>query len=188
MRPWLAAFGILLLADAARAADDTTRFWFEALNLLLLLGVLLWFARRHFVNAYLAARREQIQQSIASSEQLLAEAEARLAEWQARADGLEAEVEEIKQSTRRAAEKQREAILHEAALGAERSRAETEAVTQREWFRAREALRREIADEVITRAGELLREQTSRADRARLADEFIARLEAGETGAAETRV
>ena len=169
----------LLPAVSVAAAEEGSRFqvWFEAGNLLLLLAVVFFVARRP-VLAYLRARREKIQVRIAEAEQLLSAAEARLGEWQARADALAAETEEIKRSTRRAAERQRETILAEAQAVAERIRAQAEAGARREWFRARENLRRETAQHAIEVAARVLREQVSGDDRARLVDEFIERLAA----------
>ena len=49
--------------------------------------------------------------------------------------------------------------------------------------RARDLLRAEASELAIELAGERLRQQVSDADRDRLVDEFVARIEAGDAGA-----
>lgn len=183
LRPPL-ALAVLAAAvpSAARAAEEGggTVFW-EVFNLLLLVGVLIW-ATRKPVLAFLAQRRDRIQEDIASSERLLREAESRLNEWSGRAERLEADVGEIRQLTRERADRERERILEEAERVAQRIRRDAEAAVERELARARQTLREEAADLAVELAERLLRENVTDADRARLVEEFVTRIESPGTG------
>jgi F-type H+-transporting ATPase subunit b len=169
---------LLLLPQAALAAGDG-HFWWEVGNLVFLLGVLFYFARKP-VLAYLSERRGGIQKDLESSEELLASSEARLAEWEAKAAGLDAEFESIKETTRKAAQAQKETILADARASAERIRESAAAVVERELLTAREELRVEVADMAVAMAASILREQVSDPDQSRLVDEFITRIEQGD--------
>jgi F-type H+-transporting ATPase subunit b len=170
---------LLALAGPAAAAEGGGHggglFW-QILNVALLVAVLLYFARKP-VLAYLAGRRDEITKNLESSSQLLAESERRLAEWSRKAADLEREAESIREATRRSAEAERDRILADARVTAERIRQSAGAVAERELRLARLALRREAADLAVELAAEILREQVNDRDRARLLDEFIGRVE-----------
>jgi F-type H+-transporting ATPase subunit b len=162
--------------------DHTKELIFEWVNLLILGGVLVYFARKP-IQQYLGDRRDTIAKNIASSEQLLRDAEAKLAEWNAKAARLDADVVEIIESTRKGAETEKAAILADAEATAARIRQSASGVVERELRAARESLRKEAAELAVTIASSILREQTNDADRNRLVDEFIAKIESGPGGA-----
>jgi F-type H+-transporting ATPase subunit b len=162
--------------DAAAAAEHRKEFIYEWVNVVILLAVLGYFARKP-VSEYLASRRDTIAKNIASAEQLLRDAERKLGEWNERATRLDTDVATILESTRKSAEAERATILADAEATASRIRQGAAGVVERELRTARVTLRREAAELAVTLAGSLLREHTSEADRNRLVDEFIAKLE-----------
>jgi F-type H+-transporting ATPase subunit b len=178
----LLAFALLFGAAPAFAASEGGHggglFW-QVVNVVLLLAVLVYFARKP-VLAYLANRRDTIAKNLESSAELLAESERRLAEWSRKAAQLDQEVASIREATRRAAEAERDRMLADARVSADRIRQSASAVADRELRLAREALRREAADLAVELAARILREQVNDADRTRLVDEFIGRIEQGE--------
>jgi len=179
VRQALALAALLVVAAPAWAATEEGHagglFW-QVLNVVLLLAVLVWFARKP-VLSYLAERRDTIAKNLDSSAQLLAEAERRLAEWTEKGANLDREVDEIRAATRRAAEAEGNRIIADAHATAERIRGSASAVIQRELQQAREALRREAADLAVELAAKTLEEQVNDADRTRLLDEFIGHVE-----------
>ena len=152
-------------------------FW-QVANTLLLLAVLIYFARKP-VLTYLAGRRDTIAKNLDGAAQLLAEASLRLAEWNQKAASLDQEVATIRDATRRAAEAERDRILADARVTADRIRQSASAVAERELQQARESLRGEAADLAVELAAKILREQVNDSDRTRLVDEFIERIEPG---------
>jgi F-type H+-transporting ATPase subunit b len=162
--------------DPEAAAEHAKEVRYEWINLAILIGVLVYFARKP-VGEYLAARRAAIAKNIASAEQLLKDSEARLAEWDAKVARLDADVAEILESTRKSAEAEKAAIIAAAEATAARIRQGAAGVVERELRSARVTLRKEAAELAVTLAGSLLQEHTSEADRSRLVDEFIAKIE-----------
>jgi len=176
----LLPFALLLVVAGPAFAESEgghggSLFW-QVANVLLLLAVLIYFARKP-VLGYLAGRRDTIAKNLESSAQLLAESERRLGEWNRKAASLDQEAQSIRESTLRAAEAERDRILADARLTADRIRQSASAVAERELHLAQESLRREAADLAIELAAKILREQVNEADRTRLLDEFIGRIE-----------
>ena len=177
----LTALLLLAVASPAAASEEgggLMDFVWEAGNLLLLVGVLVYLGRKPVLN-YLSERRQRIQDNLASSEQLLKEAEDRLAEWTQRAGKLDVEIEELHQMARERAEQEKAQILEDARASAERIKRDAASGVDREIERAKQALREEAADLSVELAGKLLQEQVTDGDRDRLVDEFVSDIEAG---------
>jgi F-type H+-transporting ATPase subunit b len=181
VRRSLATTLFVLIATPAFAAGDGDGggglFW-QVLNVALLVGVIIYFARKP-VLSYLAERRDGIANDLDSSAKLLAEAESKLSEWSAKVENIDREAAEIRDATRHAAEAERDRIVADAEVTAERIRRSASAVIDRDLQQARAALRREAADLAVELAGKLLEEQVNDADRERLLDEFIGRVGQG---------
>ena len=173
---------VVLAPSAALAAGGGEHggggwsFFWQALNLALLVGVLVWFGRTP-VRQFFTDRRHRVRQDLESSARLLAEAEAKLGEWQGRLAGLDAEIGKARETSRRLAEAERERILAEARASAERIRRDATTAVDQEVRRARRALRAEASDLALELAERILREELSAADRERLVTEFVERIE-----------
>jgi F-type H+-transporting ATPase subunit b len=179
-RAWVAAAALLLVALPAGAESEshgaTRDLLFSALNLALLLGVLVYFARKP-ISDFFEDRRRRIQAELEAAKNQGAEAEARYAKWQRRLIDLESELAGIRETSRQRAAAEREHILADAAAGAERIRREALETVDQELRRARAQLRQEAADLAVELASEALRRQVSSADQDRLLDEFVAAIE-----------
>jgi F-type H+-transporting ATPase subunit b len=173
--------GILAVASPALAAGggsgpSASELIWQAVNLVLLLGVLFAVARKP-ITAYFAERREQIQNDIKSADKLLAESKKQFSEWQGKLVELEAEVQTIRDETRQRALDERDQIVAAAHDSAERIRADAVAAVDQELRRAQVQLREEAADLAIDLAASMITEQVDDRDRDRLLDEFITRVE-----------
>jgi F-type H+-transporting ATPase subunit b len=181
VRTLLAALAVASLAAPAFAESEGGHgggvFW-QVANTLLLVAVLIYFARKP-VLGFLAGRRETISKNLESAASVLAESERRLAEWNQKAANLDQEANTIRDAIRRAAEAERDRILADARVSADRMRQSASALAERELNQAREKLRREAADLAVELAAKILREQVNDGDRARLVEEFIGRVERG---------
>jgi len=185
LKPVVSACALLVLSDAAHAAggEDVsamTLVW-QAVNLLLLLGVLVYLTRKP-IQDFFRGRHEQVKTELSAAAGVLSDAEARLAEWQARADRLESEVEDIKRAARERAEAESRRILADAEASAERIRRDAGAAVEQEVARAREELRAEAADLATRLAADLLRQHVSDNDQRKLVDEFVSRVETSADG------
>jgi F-type H+-transporting ATPase subunit b len=171
---------VLITPQIAQASDQAAEsgigdlFW-PAANLLLLLGVIIYFARKP-VQAFFAARRNEIKTDLEGAASQLSDAEITYAKWQRRLADLEGELEEIRASARQRAEAERERILSDARSSAERIRRDGVAAVELELRRAREELREEATRAAIEIAAERLEGEITNTDRDRLVDEFIDRV------------
>ena len=152
---------------------------YPTINLLLLLAVLVYFGRKP-IQQFFGDRRGEILDSIESAAKLHKQAETRYAEWQRKLANLEADLEDIRRSTRERAQAEGERILSDARANAERIRNDARTAVDQEVRRARLALREEAADLAVELAAERLRTQVGDSDRARLLDEFIERIESND--------
>ena len=173
---------VVAVATPAYAAtpggDVLADLIYPGINLAMLLGVLVYFGRKP-IQAFFRDRRAQIRADLETAAQLRAEAEERCADLQRRLMNLDGEIENIRQLARERAESERARILTDAEATAQRIRVDARAAIDQELRRAREQLREDASDLAIELAGERLREQITDADRNRLLDEFIDRIESG---------
>ena len=176
---WLSAIALVALASTpalAAGGDEGPGVVLPAINLLILLAVLVYFARKP-IQAYFAERRDEISGDIESAAELKKDAEERFAKWQRKLAHLEAELDEIRTQARERAESEREHILADARASAERIRRDATTAIEQEVRRAQEGLRGEASELAVELAAGLLRDQVGDADRERLLDEFIGRIE-----------
>lgn len=177
------AFALAFAAPALAAGDADpvmTTVW-QAVNLAILIGVIIW-AGRGPVMSFFGERRGQIQNDLDEAARLLSEAETRNSELQRRIVDLGSEIEEIRETTRSRAEEESERILAEARKAAERIHADATAAVDQELRRAQIELKQEAANLALTAAADILREKIVEGDRERLMDEFITRVEPNPNG------
>jgi F-type H+-transporting ATPase subunit b len=148
----------------------------HALNLLILIAAIVYFGRKP-IQEFFATRRREIEANLERSAGLLREAEHKLGEWNRRMAQVDGEATEIHRLARERAESERRAILAEAEAAAERIRRDATAAVEQETRRARERLRHEASSLAVDLAADLVRRQIQDGDRARLADEFIGKVE-----------
>jgi F-type H+-transporting ATPase subunit b len=162
----------------AGGASHATDLLWQALNLVILIAVLLLFARKP-IQAFFSARRKQIATDLESAAALLAQAETRYSEWQHKLIDLNADMARIRAEGRARAEDDRAAIIADAQAAAERIHKNAVATVEQELRRAQSQLRVEAALLATELAEGILREKIEAADRDRLIDEFITRVEPG---------
>ena len=160
--------------------DPIVEAAWQGFNLLIVLGVLVYFGRGP-VGEFFATRRSDIQKDLSEAADLLSQAEQRNADLQRRLADLSSEVEGIHESTTRRAEEESERILADARATAERIRNDAQTAVDQELRRANSELRDEAATIALELAAQKLSDNVSDADRERLMDEFITRVEPSTT-------
>lgn len=188
---YLVTPALLTLAGTALASGGgeeggSSSLLFSVLNFVLILGVIFYFARKP-VAEYLEQRRQGIQRSLEDSAKLLSDAEAKLQDWNDRAGRLDAELSEIRATSRRIAEEEREEILAHARANAERIQNDARVAVDQELLRARRVLAEEAGELAIDLAAKLLADQVTDDDQQRLFDEFLSSVEAGANGSGSRR-
>ena len=180
--PAALALYIVLLATAATAAgggddhDPIMEAVWQGVNLLLIVGVIVYFARRP-VSSFFATRRADIKNELDEAAELLGLAEKRNAELQRRLVDLSSKVDEIRKGATQRAHEESERIVAEAHAAADRIRRDAQAAVDQELRRAQTELRQEAASLALELAAGKLEEHVGDADRDRLMDEFITRVE-----------
>ena len=159
-------------ALAAGGENSLADFIYQAINLLIILAVLFYFARKPALE-YFATRRADVQRDLQTAGDLLSDAEARYSEIQQKLAELQSETEEIRENSRRRADEECERLLAEARRQAERVQSDAQVAAEQEFARARRALRAEAANLAAEIADRLVKEKMGAADQERLLDEFI---------------
>ena len=147
---------------------------FATLNFAILIGVLVRYTRKP-IRDFMYQRSRAIRAQIETAQQELAVAKAEVAELTARIQRMSQESAELLAASTEQAEAEGTRLCARAEETAERIRQEAQRVASVEVERARRVLREEAVTLATAMAAELLREQLSAADDARLVDEFIER-------------
>lgn len=190
IRGALLCLSIVLCAAPTLASEgESGGLFFPIVNFVLLIAVIVYFAGKP-IRDFFNGRRAAIQDDLHAAAEFRREAEERYAKWQRKLVDLEAELEQIRATSRERAEAEREKIVADANAAAERIRSDATAAVAQELLRAREVLSEEAANLAVELARDLLREHVTDADRDRLVAEFIERIErtsdAGAPGGAGT--
>ncbi len=177
---------LVLFAATARAAgggddhDPLKEAMWQGFNLLLIVGIIAYFARKP-IQAFFESRRTEIKTELTTASELLDKAEQRNAELQRRLVDLSSEVEEIREGASQRAEEEAERILADARATADRIRNDAKSAVDQELWRAQAELRDEAADLALELAARKLTDNVAESDRDRLMDEFITRVEPGDS-------
>lgn len=176
----LAASGVHAASEAHEAAGGAhaPSLWLlgvQVLNAAILLFILVRFAGPA-LRDYFQSRSQQIRESIEGAQAQLREAEAEIAELRGRLEAFEGESGLLVEAAAEAAEGDRARMLERASATAQRLREDAERVADAEIVRARQALRAEAARLATELAGQLLREEATREDDARMVGEFVDKL------------
>jgi F-type H+-transporting ATPase subunit b len=146
--------------------------------ILLVLG---YMAVTRSINPSLQARRASVESEIAEAKRLHDEAVTMHAEMTAKLGSLDAEITTLKAQFASAGEAERDRIVAEARARAERMRADAAATIEQEMKNLREDLRREAIIAATAAAEATVRSSIGADDQTRLADEYLAGLEAAGT-------
>ncbi|MBM4335509.1 MAG: ATP synthase F0 subunit B [Deltaproteobacteria bacterium] len=182
MSIWCAALAAVPALAAASSAEhgeaglDWSYFFFHALGLAILLGVIAYFSREP-LKAFMLDRSDGIRRQIQDAEAALAAARVETAELNARLARASAEHEEFLRLAGEQAESERALAMERATLAAERIRQEARRAADQEIARARRELQAEAAQLATSLAAEILREGMTPDDDRRLVGEFVQQIE-----------
>lgn len=146
------------------------------LNFVVLMLVL-YFAARKPLGAYLQARSDKVKEGLTEAKKLLEEANERLGEYSARLERLDEEMTKLRAEFVAAGEAERDRMVADAGAKAERIRRDAELRLQQEFSQLREELRVETIEKAVAAATTALATQVTERDRTRLVDEYLAHIE-----------
>ncbi|MGH9368808.1 MAG: hypothetical protein ACRD3M_14175 [Thermoanaerobaculia bacterium] len=162
---------------AGRVLGIPAWIW-QLANLVLFIGVLLYFVARPLTEAF-RRRQLEVEERLREARERRAEAarfEAQIGERMAR---LEREVAQIRAQGAAEGEAEKRALFERAEREAERVRLESQAEIERRVAFAREDLKRAAADLIAAGAREHVSREITEEDRRRLLEESVSRMEAG---------
>jgi F-type H+-transporting ATPase subunit b len=149
---------------------------YRAINFAILLGTIVFLARKPLSSA-LKSRAEGIREELAELEAKREEAKREYALMEKRLKEAEAEREQILAEFRRQGEREYEKIVDNAKAMAERIRAQARFTIEQETAQAKAELRREVAELSAKVAEDLLRENITAEDQARLVGDYLAKVQ-----------
>lgn len=183
MRATIKLLGVLtasaLLSSPALASGEGGGFAtvaFHAINLAILLGIIVHFARKPISRA-LAARADGVSKEIDEAARLHREAKALLDEYEGKMKSLDAEAAEMLAHYRTEGEAEKARLIAEGASESERIQREATRTVDNEIARARKRIEAEIVNAAIVAAEKTIREKLTPADQRRLTGDYLNALE-----------
>ncbi len=163
----------LLITNASEGEQVFNwRYVFEhAVNLVLLLGVLVYFLKDSVRN-YLVARKGSISSEIDHAQKTITEAKEKYEEYAEKLKGIETEINNIKDSIVKQGEAEREEILRHANLASENIKKEAQDTIQFEADRARREVQSEVVAIALTIAEKVIKENLNESDKQRIIEDF----------------
>lgn len=169
----------LIMANASEGGGFNWRFIFEhTVNLLILLGVLFYFAKTP-VKSFLSQRRSAISGEIDEAQKTIAEAKEKYEEYALKLNAIEAEITSLKDSIRKQGENEREDILTQARTTSEILAREAKETIELETERARQEIQSEVVTLAVSIAKNIIKQNLGEADRERLVEQFTKNIEEG---------
>lgn len=142
------------------------------LNYGLLFYLLYRFSRRPLTEA-LSKRKSSLMHGIAEANRMRVEAQAQLEDGQRKLDGIDQQIEHVREESKSAGEAERSRVLREAEEKRARLARDAQVLVEQEFKAARERLHREIVSNAVRSAEEVLRTRVTAVDHERLQSEYL---------------
>ena len=175
----MTGYGIisLMLAGASEHGAFNWRFVMEhTVNLLILLGVLVYFLKTPVKN-FLIERRGTIGHEIDVAQRTIGEAKSKFEEYSKKLAAIESEIGSLKDTLRKQGESERIELLKQAEAASEILRKEAKESIELQTERAKHEIQTEVANLALGNAETLIRQNLGEADKERFVQEFTKNLE-----------
>ncbi len=167
----------LILTGASEHGAFNWRFVMEhAVNLIILLGVLVYFLKSPVKN-FLIERRGTIGHEIDSAQKTIGEAKSKYDEYAKKLESIESEINNLKDTLRKQGEAERAELLRQADAASETIRREARETIALQTERARREIQNEVADLALGSAEALIRRNLGDSDKERFIQEFTKNIE-----------
>lgn len=145
----------------------------RVLNFAVLIGILVFALKKADVKGALAARQAQIEKDLKDAQEGRAAAEAKLAEYSSKLDQASKEIDELHAAIIREGEQEKERIIAEARIAAQKIAAQAAQSAEQETVKARAELRAEAARLAVEIATGKLTGAIQKADHDRFVGEYL---------------
>jgi len=167
----------LVLTGASEHGAFNWRFVMEhAVNLLILIGVLVYFLKTPVKN-FLVERRGTIGHEIDVAQKTIGAAKSKFDEYSRKLQAIESEISALKDTLRKQGESERGELLRQAEAASETIRKEAKETIELQTERARREIQSEVANLAIGNAETLLIQNLGDADKERYVQEFTKNIE-----------
>lgn len=148
----------------------------HTVNLLILLGVLVYFLKTPVKN-FLIERRGTIGHEIDVAQKTISEAKSRFEEYTKKLEAIETEISALKDTLRKQGESERSEMLRQAEAASETLRKEAKETIDIQTERAKHEIQAEVANLALGGAEALIRQNLGDADKERFVQEFTKNIE-----------
>ena len=167
----------LILANASEGGGFDWNFVFEhAVNLLILLAVIVYFAKDSVMN-FLVTRRANISHEIDEAQKTIKEAKEKYEEYAKKLEGIEAEIMSLRDTIKKQGETERDEIVKQANLSADLLSKEARDTIELEAERAKREIQSEVVQLAIDIAQNLIKQNLGEAEKEKLLSEFTKNIE-----------
>ena len=163
-------------AHVNHAALQMKDFGWRVLNFALLAAMIIWGMKKFKVGALLKDRQAGIEKALKEAVQAREAAEKKSAEYSEKLEKATKEIDEIYASIKKEGELEKERIIAEAKVGAEKIREQAEQTAAREVLKARAELRAEAARLAVQLAEQNLKQKVGSDDQNRLVGEYLTKV------------
>lgn len=146
------------------------------INFAVLVGVLVYFARKPLVGA-IRNSIESVRTLLKDAEESRRASEAHMKESEEKLAGVDKEISDLLKAARKEGEAERERILSEASMAVEKLKVEAAMAIDLELKKAQDVLRKEAADAAVALAEEIIGKNVTPEDQARFVTEYLEKLE-----------
>lgn len=175
----LAANGFAQEAEGAHHADTGAQmkdFMWRCIDFAALVVIAVWGIKKADVKGSLAARRSGIERTLLEAEEARVAAEKKFQEYSVRLDQANKEIEEISINMKREGELEKERIIAEAKVAADRIKAQAESAAAQEVLKAKGELRAEAAKLAVELAEQKIAKNITKGDQDKLVGEYISKV------------
>jgi F-type H+-transporting ATPase subunit b len=163
-------------SESSHAAMQMKDLGWRVLNFAMLAAIIIWGMKKAKVGKLLADRQAGIEKALREAVQAREAAEKKHAEYSEKLVKATKEIDEIYVSIKKEGELEKERIIAEARVSAEKIREQAEQTAAREVLKARAELRGEAARLAVQLAEQTLRENVGKDDQNRLVGEYLTKV------------
>jgi F-type H+-transporting ATPase subunit b len=161
---------------ASHAALQMKDFGWRVLNFALLAAILIWGMKKAKVGKLLSDRQAGIEKALKDAVEAREAAEKKYAEYSDKLSKATKEIDEIYASIKKEGELEKERIIAEARVSAEKIKEQAEQTAAREVLKARAELQAEAARLAVQLAEQTLKDNVGKDDQNRLVGEYLTKV------------
>ena len=169
---------VLVTASEGGAAFNWSFVIKHALNLIILIGIIIYFARIPIKKA-LERRRSNLSREIDEAKAEIEKAKTHFEEYSEKIGTLDAEIAELRESIKNLGENEKNEIIANATQTCELIKKESKETIELEAFRAKQEIQEEVVESSINIAEKLIREKMGSNFDSKAVDKLINQIEEG---------